>query len=136
MSLDDNVIYHTLQRETSHFRSSRVAVTYLRMSESEVFRHNLKKYRMAANISAAELSRAAKLNDRAVKDIEEGRAQSPKLATVFALSKALGIDPGEMIGLGPRPKINQNLADFLSQYDEDDQERLLGALAAIAPQRD
>lgn len=103
------------------------------MSESETFRQNLKRIRQEKGYSAAELSRAAGLNARAVTDIEEGRAQSPKLATVFALASALGTDPGEMIGLGPRPKVNQALADFLAQYDAVDQERLLTALRAIAP---
>lgn len=103
------------------------------MSESETFRRALMAVRKDRGISAAELSRAAGLNPRAVKDIEEGRAQSPKLATVFAIAKALNLDPGEMIGLGRRQNITQELADFLARYDEADQERLLAALAAIAP---
>lgn len=106
MVKDNNVIYHTPQAEISHSRNSHDASKYLRM---------------------------AGLNPRAVKDIEEGRAQSPKLATVFALSKALGEDPGEMIGLGPRYTIKKELAAFLAQYDEADQARLLAALEALAP---
>lgn len=82
-------------------------------------------------MNAAELSRAAGMNDRAVKDIEEGRALSPKLSTVFALAKALGVDPGELVGLGPRPKIRGDLAAYLSQYSEEDQERLLVAIQAL-----
>lgn len=82
-------------------------------------------------LAAAQLSRKAGLNLRAVKDIEEGRVVSPKLSTVFALSKALGRDAGEMMGLGPRHQIIEALALYLSQYDAADQERLLSALAAL-----
>lgn len=84
-------------------------------------------------MSAAELSRRAGLNLRAVKDIEEGRALSPKLSTVFAIAGALGADPGEMIGLGPRANLQPDLISFLQQYPVEQQERFLAALAAIAP---
>ena len=131
---DANVIYHTSQAESSHFHMTPEGVNTLHMSESETFRASLLRIRQDKGISAAEVSRLAGLNARAVKDIEEGRAQSPKLATVFAIAKALDVDPGEMIGLGPRPQINQELADFLAQYDAKDQERLLVALVSIAPQ--
>ena len=103
------------------------------MEESEIFRRNLLRVRQELGVSAAELSRKAGLNARAVKDIEEGRAVSPKLATVFALAKALNADPGEMIGLGPRYKITAELGAFLAQYGEADQARLLAALEALAP---
>lgn len=98
------------------------------MEVSEVFRANLLSAMKDADIKAAELSRRAGLNPRMVKDIEEGRSQSPKLSTVFALCKALGRDPGEMLGLGSRATINQELAEFLRRFDEDDQARLLAAL--------
>lgn len=125
------MINHTLQAETSHSRNLSVTARHLGMGESEIFRRNLLKMRTDAGISAAELSRKAGLNARAVKDIEEGRAVSPKLATVFALAQALGADPGEMIGLGPRCQLTKELAAFLSQYDEADQSRLLAALEAL-----
>jgi len=96
--------------------------------ERESFRENLLAAMRDSGMSAAELSRRAGLNARAVKDIEENRVRSPKLSTVFALAKALNRDPGEMMGLGPRPKVQGDLAAFLSQYPEDEQERFLSAL--------
>lgn len=107
----------------------------LPMDEGKLFRQNLLRLRTEAGVTAAELSRRAGLNVRAVKDIEEGRAQSPKLTTAFALARALGVDPGEMIGLGPRIKVRQDLADFLSQYSEVEQEQILSALSLIAPKK-
>lgn len=102
------------------------------MDESEIFRRNLRAFRDERGLSAAELSRKAGLNPRAVTDIEDGRALSPKLATVFALARALNVDAGEMIGLGPRVSLDQELAAFLSAYSEEDQARFLAVLRAVA----
>jgi len=101
------------------------------MEESDVFRRNLLVAMAEKGLSAAELSRKAGLNARAVKDIEERRTVSPKISTVFALSRALDRDPGEMIGLGPRPALNGKLVAFLSRYSEADQERFLAALSLL-----
>ena len=96
--------------------------------DPEVFRQNLLRVMKSRGLKAAQLSRLAGLNPRAVKDIEEGRAQSPKLSTVFALADALEIDPGELIGLGPRHQLLADLAEYLAKYSKDDQARLLEAL--------
>ena len=101
------------------------------MSESEIFRENLLRAMQEQRLTAAELSRLAGLNSRAVKDIEERRVVSPKLSTVFALAKALNRDPGELMGLGRRLAIKAELAEFLSQYSPEDQERLLSAIRSI-----
>lgn len=82
-------------------------------------------------MKAAELSKKAGLNARAVKDIEEGRVASPKLSTVVALARALGEDPAVMMGLGPRLRLVPDLAGFLSQYDESEQAQLLQALSSL-----
>lgn len=103
------------------------------MNEGETFRRNLLAAMAEQGLTAAGLSRAAGLNPRAVKDIEEGRVSSPRLSTVFALAEALDLDPGEMLGLGPRDKIRRELALYLSQFDEDEQESLLSALKLLKP---
>lgn len=131
MTTDCNVIFHTMQRETSHSPDAVQPVTHSRMDESETFRANLLRLMAARGYSAAELSKKASLNPRAVKDIEERRAQSPKLSTVFALARALNADPGEMIGLGPRIDLAPELARYLSRYSVSDQERILQALSAL-----
>lgn len=105
------------------------------MHESDVFRANLERLRKAKGLSAAGLSRMAGLNPRAVTDIEEGRADSPKLSTVFALARALAADPAEMIGLGPRLVLVPELAAYLAQYSRSEQEQLLRALSALPAQR-
>lgn len=107
----------------------------LAMDENAKFRDNLLSAMREQGMNAASLSRAAGMNARAVKDIEEGRVRSPKLSTVFALAKALNRDPGEMMGLGPRQKVQSDLADFLSQYSEEDQERLLSAIRLMPSPR-
>lgn len=132
---DSNVIFHTLQRESSHSPDASAPGKTPGMEESEIFRVNLLAAMRAAGLRAAELSKLAKLNARAVKDIEERRTVSHKLSTVFALSKALGRDPAEMMGLGSRPRLNKRLTDFLAQYSEADQERFLSALELLTPDR-
>lgn len=103
------------------------------MDESETFRVNLLRIIAERGITEAALSKQAKLNARAVTDIREKRTASPKLSTVFALARALDYDPAQLMGLGPRPKLNAELAKFLSQLDEAEQARLLAALAAVPP---
>ncbi len=125
------MINHILQRETSHSQCELDGVTRLGMEESEIFRANLLRLMKERDLKAAPLSRKAGLNPRAVKDIEEGRSGSPKLSTVFKLAKALEVDPGEMLGLGPRRKIHPELAAYLEQYDESEQERILQALSFL-----
>lgn len=66
---------------------------------SEVFRANLLKTMRDRNIPAATISRKAGLNIRAVKDIEERRAKSPRLVTVFKLAEALEVCPHDLLGL-------------------------------------
>lgn len=130
-----NVIFHTWQAETSHSGICPDADKTPGMEESEVFRANLLAAMRDAGLKAAELSKMAGLNARAVKDIEERRTVSPKLSTVFALCRALNRDPAEMMGLGPRHRMNKRLADFLSQYEEADQARFLSALELLTPPR-
>jgi transcriptional regulator with XRE-family HTH domain len=128
MLRDSNVIYHSAQGESSHSPLLCEAGNLLAVMDPEIFRQNLLRAMQERGLKAAQLSRLAGLNARAVKDIEEGRALSPKLTTVFALAEALEVDPGELIGLGPRPRLLADLADYLSKYSEADQARLLEAL--------
>ena len=86
-------------------------------------------------MSEAELSVKAGLNRRAVTDLREGRVRSPKISTVFALARALGKDPGEMLGLGPRLQVQADLARYLSEYDEAQQVQMLRALQALRGER-
>lgn len=106
-----------------------------RMTNDEIFRRNLIALMRERGLAAATLSKEAKLNARAVKDIEEGRSGSPRLVTAQALADALEVDLSELLGLGPTPKLRRDLAEFLEQYDEDEQGRFLAALAAIPPAR-
>jgi len=66
---------------------------------SETFRTNLRLILKERSIPAAAISRKAGLNLRAVKDIEEGRAKSPRLVTVFKLAEALDVPPQVLLGL-------------------------------------
>ncbi len=128
---DDSEKFLTVQVETSHSHmTGQPPMTFI-MEIDETFRRRLRQLRLERGYSAAELSRRAKLNVRAVTDIEDGKAQSPKISTAFALAEALGVDPGEMLGLGPRLSLRAELAQFLSQYDEAQQERILAALLAL-----
>ena len=131
MVMDFSVKNHTAQAETSHSQRGPRRCSVVDMDENAAFRQNLLAAIAAAGMSEAELSVKAGLNRRAVTDIRENRVRSPKLSTVFALSRALGKDPGEMMGLGARPKIRADLADLLAQYGEEDQARLQSAILAF-----
>jgi len=97
----------------------------------ETFRRNLRAAREARGLNPDQLAKLAGLNRRAVRDIEEHRSLSPKLSTAFALAEALGMDPGELLGLGRRPRLKAEVVAFLEQYDEADQARFLAALEAF-----
>ena len=125
------MIFHTHQRETSHSNPVCARGRILTMTEGEIFLRNLLVKLDQSGMTEAELSVKANLNRRAVTDLREGRVRSPKLSTVFALSRALGEDPGEMMGLGPRLKVQQELARYLEQYPEDVQRQMLHALVAL-----
>lgn len=64
----------------------------------EIVRHNLVELMRYRGMSAAELSRKAGLNARAVTDIAERRTQSPRVTTVFALASALRVSPEDLFG--------------------------------------
>lgn len=128
---DASVINHTFQAETSHSQSCNRCGKILTMNESEIFRENLLRIIADRGLTEAQVSISAGLNRRAVTDIRERRAASPKLSTVTALAKALSVDPAEMMGLGHRYRLHPDLAAFLEQYPQEDQARFLAALAAL-----
>jgi len=101
------------------------------MSETDIFISNLVEAIAHSEWTDASLSVAAGLNRRAVTDLREGRVRSPKLSTVFALARALNRDPGEMMGIGRRHQIQDDLAEYLGQYSQSEQERILAALALM-----
>lgn len=122
---------HTTQREISHSPPTGGCGISLTMTEGEIFRENLLREMEEQGLNEAQLSVMAGLNRRAVTDIRERRTLSPKISTVFALARALKRDPAEMMGLGPRYRLCQDLAMFLEQYEPEDQARFLAALRAI-----
>ena len=130
---DGNVIYHIAQGETSHFPPLVTGGKTLTMDENETFRANLLIVMVEKGFDAARLSKAAKLNSRAVKDIEERRAVSPKLSTVFKLAKALNVDPSELLGLDKGPDLAPELLGYLAKYSLEDQKKLVLALANLPP---
>ena len=98
------------------------------MEYSQVFRTNMLAEMHRQKINAAELSKRAGLNARAVKDIEEGRSQSPKIDTAGAIAQALGFELGAFLQRPPRGRIVRELSEFLSLYDEQDQRTILAAI--------
>ena len=101
------------------------------MDESEAFRRNLARIIRDRGLKPAQVSVQAGLNRRAVTDLLESRAASPKLSTAHAIAKALGEDLGEMMGFGHSIRLVPELAELLDQYGPDEQEQLARALAAL-----
>lgn len=131
MASDASVMDHTKQVDASHVHDFlRAAISHC-MEIDDTFRRNLRAKREAAGLGVDQLSLKVGTNRRLVRDIEEGRSQSPKISTVFALAEALGCDPGELLGLGPRVELRAELATFLRGLDAEGQARLLTALEAF-----
>lgn len=100
---------------------------------SDRFRRNLLRLMREKGMSAAALSRAAGLNPRAVKDIEERRANSPRIATVAALAGALGVSEATLLGLPMATELSPDLSRFLSSFDRDEQRDILARLTEMFP---
>lgn len=126
-----SVKFHTGQVETSHSPAVPRGGISLTMDQNETFRENLLAALAESGMTEAELSVAAGLNRRAVTDIRERRTMSPKISTVFALARALHRDPGELLGIGQRYRLDRQLAEFLEQFGPEDQARFLAALTAL-----
>lgn len=101
------------------------------MDVNEIFRLRLKAEMEARGYNPASLSRKAELNRRAVTDLLEGRAQSPKLSSAYMLAKALEVSLDELTGAAPQAVIAPRLQELLSQYDQDEQEQLAAAILAL-----
>ncbi len=107
---------------------------------SEIFRSNLTRMLREKKVTAAALSREAGLNLRAVTDIIEGRAQSPRLSTIYLLCRVLDVSLDEMISSeAPRieadhsgTRIHPEVEKFLSSLSEEEQEQLLESIRKLA----
>ncbi|MDE3078971.1 MAG: helix-turn-helix transcriptional regulator [Paracoccaceae bacterium] len=100
---------------------------------SERFRRNLFRLMREKGMSAAALSRAAGLNPRAVKDIEERRANSPRIATVVALARGLGVSEATLLGLPSAMEVSPELSAFLARFDPEQQDEILQRLSEMFP---
>lgn len=95
--------------------------------DQKVFVENLVLHMTRAGMNAARLSKLAGLNPRAVRDILDGRVESPRVKTVLALEKALKLEVGALLGFGPGA-ISFELYELLSELDAKDQRKLLDIL--------
>lgn len=93
--------------------------------------------------TAAALSRKAGLNLRAVTDIIDGRAQSPRLSTVYVLCQALDMSLEDMLdSSGPKthasdanisaPQIHPEVEQFLLSLSAEEQKHLLQSIRTLA----
>lgn len=130
-TLQLSVKFHIIQDETSQSRAVGASRYVICMEVNEVFRLRLKAEMEAQGYNPASLSKRANLNKRAVTDLLESRAQSPKLSTAYALAEALGVGLDELVGFRPQLSIAPRLAELLAQYDLADQERLAEAISAL-----
>ncbi len=65
---------------------------------------NQRRLRVAAGISQAELAAAAAVTKSTVAAIEQGRA-NPRLDTLEAIARALGIEVAELLSVGGAPPV-------------------------------
>lgn len=130
-TLQISVKFHMLQGETSQSQAIGASRYVICMEMNEVFRLRLKAEMEAQGFNPASLSKRADLNARAVKDLLESRAQSPKLSTAYALAQALGVGLDELVGFKPQLSLAPRLAELLAQYDQAEQEQLAEAILAL-----
>ncbi|WP_084386369.1 helix-turn-helix domain-containing protein [Roseinatronobacter thiooxidans] len=102
---------------------------------SEIFRANLLQVLKDRKISAASVSRKAGLNIRAVKDIEERRAKSPRILTVFKLAEALEVPPQDLLGLTKCPCASateiSDAVEFFSSIPAEQRDSVLSAIRQL-----
>lgn len=103
------------------------------MDVNDQFRMRLDAEMKAQGLNPASLSKLAGMNRRAVTDLLEGRAQSPKLSTAHALAKALGVALDELTGERPQVSVAPKMLELLSRYDPAEQEQLAAAIANLPP---
>lgn len=101
------------------------------MNVNDIFRLRLEAEMRAQGLNPASLSVRVGMNRRAVTDILEGKAQSPKLSTAYALSQALGVGLDQLTGSAPQVSIAPRMAELLAQYDESEQEQLAEAILSL-----
>lgn len=101
------------------------------MDVNEIFRLRLAAEMAAQGYNPASLSKKANMNRRAVTDLLEGKAQSPKLSTAFAIAEALGLTLDQLTGKASQRSLAPRLLELLSQYDQDEQEQLAAAISAL-----
>ena len=109
------------------------AATKWSMDVNEEFRLRLKAEMESQGFNPASLSLAANMNRRAVTDLLEGRAQSPKLSTAHALAAALGVGLDQLTGRAPQISVAPRMAELLALYGPDEQERLAEAILNLPP---
>ncbi|HMO77988.1 MAG TPA: helix-turn-helix transcriptional regulator [Candidatus Paceibacterota bacterium] len=65
-------------------------------SESEKLGNNLKRIRIAKNISQGDIARELKVSRSFISNIENGKT-NPTLATIAKLAKAVGVSADQLI---------------------------------------
>lgn len=110
---------------------------------SKYFRANLAQEMQKRGFNASSLSRHAGLNLRAVKDILDGRAQSPRLSTACRLAQALGVPLASLLNptgsmgtnslnTSPQSALLLEIEGFLDTLSPEHQERLLESIRLLA----
>lgn len=108
---------------------------------SRNLRRNLARLMEEQGLNATALSRAAGLNLRAVRDILDGRAQSPKLSTSYKLAYTLGVPLASLLvpaleeddsWEAPHGLLFHEIGEFLDSLSPAHQERLLVTIRLLA----
>lgn len=96
-----------------------------------LFRENLFRIMRKRGLTAAELSKMASLNARAVKDIEEGRSKSPKLSTAKKLADALGVAIDYLVMPKEVSEARRQFAGLITEIESQTIEKVLMAIRAM-----
>jgi len=131
------VKFHILQHDFSHLHKDRQNAKFHIMKTpttpdiDALFRENLFRLMGENGLTAAELSKKANLNARAVKDIEEGRSKSPKLSTAKALADALGVSLDYLVMPAASEELAAEANELIEKVDEATVAKVLAAIKIL-----
>ena len=99
-----------------------------------VVAENIRLLMVKRDMNAAELRRAAGLNQTGVYDILEGRSKSPKVDTVAKIAKALGVNAFDLFSPPGALEERKALLAVFDRLPQAERDRLLLTATAWADQ--
>ncbi len=92
---------------------------------------NIERLLEEKGMTKSALREAAGLNQSAIHDILTGRSRSPRLETVVAIARALGVSPVDLLLPPDLAARRQNIMLMFDRLPADEQDRLVAIARAL-----